>query len=149
MNSQLQFEINDLRQQNIQHLLESVGVIMTALIVASLLPTLLLQFVYTDQAALMGGQTPFWLQNGSMIIFGLGVLYFVFVAVTTFTRSRKIVMLKQQMSMVGTDASFSGAEMIAQEKELAALEKMVDAALQDGKKTVKSPRKGRGRPAKK
>ncbi len=149
MNSQLKFEINDLRQQNIQHLLESVGVIMTALIVASLLPTLLLQFVYTDQAALMGGQTPFWLQNGSMIVFGLGVLYFVFEAVTTFTRSRKIAMLKQQMSMVGTDIALSGAETIAQEKELAALEKMVDAALQDGKKTVKSPRKGRGRPAKK
>ncbi len=149
MNSQLQFEINDLRQQNIQHLLESVGVIMTALIVASLLPTLLLQFVYTDQAALMGGQTPFWLQNGSMIIFGLGVLYFMFVAVTTFTRSRKIAMLKQQMSMVGVDVALSSAEMVAQEKELAALEKMVDAALLDGKKTVKSPRKGRGRPAKK
>lgn len=149
MNSQLQFEINDLRQQNIQHLLESVGVIMTALIVASLLPTLLLQFVYTDQAALMGGQTPFWLQNGSMIIFGIGVLYFVFVAVTTFTRSRKITMLKQQMSMVGADVALSSVEVIAQEKELAALEKMVDAALQDGKKTVKSPRRGRGRPAKK
>ncbi|MBP7875859.1 hypothetical protein KA012_02590 [Candidatus Woesebacteria bacterium] len=149
MNSQLKFEINDLRQQNIQHLLESVGVIMTALIVASLLPTLLLQFVYTDQAALMGGQTPFWLQNGSMIIFGIGVLYFVFVAVTTFTRSRKITMLKQQMSMVGADVALSSVEVIAQEKELAALEKMVDAALQDGKKTVKSPRRGRGRPAKK
>lgn len=141
MNSQLQFEINDLRQQSIQHLLEAVGVFMTALIMASLLPSILLQYVYTDQAALMGGETPFWLQNGPQIIFYGGVLYFVFVAITTAMRSRKIGMLKQQLAMIGADANFSKDELAAQEKELASLEKMVDEALKDDKKPKKSTTK--------
>jgi len=143
MNSHLHFEIKELRAQNVQALLSSIGTIMAALIVASMLPTLLVQFVYTDQTALMSGETPFWLQNGSMIIFGIGVLYFVYVAVTNYMRSRKIAMLKQQMTMMNGDASFSKSELAAQEKELAALEKMVDEALEDSKKPSKSARKVR------
>lgn len=147
MNSTLQFEINELRQQNIQQLLAAIGLILTSLIVASLLPNLLLQYVYTDQAALMSGTPPFWLQNGSMIVFGVGVIYFLYVAIVTFMNSRKIAMLKQQLSMVAPQATFSHSELAAQEKELAALEKMVDEALETDKKTKKSVR--RGRPAKK
>lgn len=149
MNSHLHFEIKELRAQNVQALLGSIGTIMTALIVASMLPTLLVQFVYTDQTALMSGETPFWLQNGSMIIFGIGVLYFVYVAVTNYMRSRQIAVLKQQMTMMGGNESFSKSELAAQEKELAALEKMVDEALEDGKKPSKTVRKSRGRSAKK
>ena len=149
MNSQLQFEINDLRTQNLQGLLSGITGIMTALIVASILPSLLVQFVYTDQAALMTGTPPFWLQNGSMIVFGLSVLYILYIAVATSMRSRKIAMLKQQLSMIQTNETFSSGELAAQEKELAQLEKMVDDALADGKKTTKSKTKARGRSAKK
>jgi len=149
MNSQLQFEIKDLRAQNLQGLLSGIAGIMTALIVASILPSLLVQFVYTDQAALMTGTPPFWLQNGSMIVFGLSVLYILYVAVATSMRSRKIAMLKQQLAMIQTNETFSPSELAAQEKELAQLEKMVDEALADGKKTTKSKTKARGRSAKK
>lgn len=148
MNTQLQFEINELRQQNLQHLLESVGVIMAALIIASLLPSLLIQFVYTDQAALMSGKPPFWLQNGSMIVFGLGVLYFVFVLVANALRSRTIGMLKRQLAMIGAEANLSASDLASQEKELASLEKMVDEALAADKQAEKSTKK-RTRTAKK
>lgn len=141
MNSQLQFEISDLRQTNLQYLLGAIGVMITALVVASILPTLLMQFVYTDQAALMSGEPPFLLQNGSMIVFVFGVLYFVYVAIMTVMRSRKIVMLKQQLTMVGPEANFSSAELAAQQKELESLEKMVDEALADGKKKSKTSTK--------
>jgi hypothetical protein len=137
MKSQLKFEIMDLRQQNVQHLLEAVAAIMASLVVASLLPSLLVQFVYTDQAALMSGQTPFWLQNGSMIIFGLGMLYALAVAVTTITRSRRIGMLKRQLAMIAAEPAFSDDEVAAQEKELAELEKMVDEALAESPKDKK------------
>lgn len=149
MNSQLQFEINEMRQQSIQSLLGGIGVIMASLVIASLLPTLLVQFVYTDQAALMGGETPFWLQNGSMIVFGVGVLYFFYVLAMSSMNSRRIAMLKQQLTMVGGEAHFSSKELAAQEKELASLEKMVDKALDTPAKAAQSPRRGRGRPAKK
>lgn len=149
MNSQLQFEISELRQQSIQSLLGGIGLIMASLVIASLLPTLLVQYVYTDQAALMGGETPFWLQNGSMIVFGIGVLYFFYVLAMASMNSRKIAMLKQQLAMVGSEANFSRKELAAQEKELASLEKMVDEALDSSAKVAKSPRRGRGRPAKK
>jgi len=105
--------------------------------------------VYTDQTALMSGKTPFWLQNGSMIVFGLGVLYFVYVAITTAMRSRKIGMLKQQLAMVGAEPSFSKAEIAAQEKELASLEKMVDEALKEDKKPAQSSKKTKTKTAKK
>lgn len=137
MNSSLQFEISDLRQQNIQRLLETVGVILAAFIIASLLPNILLQYVYTDQAALMTGTPPFWLQNGSMVILGFGVLYFLYSAIMVFSGSRKIAVLKQQLSMVGASATFSPKELAAQEKELAELEKMVDEALETDKKSTK------------
>lgn len=149
MNSQLYQEISDLRQQNLQQLLTAIGVIMSGLIIASILPTLLLQFVYTDQAALMGGETPFWLQNGSLIIFSLSVLYFIYTIVMTVGRSRKIAMLKQQLAMVGAGATFSDDEVKQQEKELAALEKMVDEALEENKKPARSTRKPRSRSSKK
>lgn len=149
MNSQLKFEIKELRQQNIQNLLGAIGLIMTSLIVASLLPQLLLQYVYTDQAALMGGKAPFWLENGSMVIFILGVLYFLYTAFVTIMNSRKIAMLKNQMAMIGDDGSFSSSEVAAQEKELAALERMVDEALDEGKKPAKSARKKTSRSSRK
>jgi hypothetical protein len=133
MRSQLKFDIVDLRQQNIQHLLEAVTMIMASLVVASLLPSLLVQFVYTDQAALMSGETPFWLQNGPMIIFGLGILYAVVTAIMTIMRSRKIGVLKRQLAMVAAEPAFSDDEVAAQEKELAELERMVDEALDDSK----------------
>jgi hypothetical protein len=133
MRSQLKFDIVDLRQQNIQHLLEAVAMIMASLVVASLLPSLLVQFVYTDQAALMSGETPFWLQNGPMIIFGLGILYAVVTAIMTIMRSRKIGVLKRQLAMVAAEPAFSDDEVAAQEKELAELERMVDEALDDSK----------------
>lgn len=149
MNSQLQFEINELRQTNMQYLLGSIGVMITALVVASILPTLLMQFIYTDQAALMAGEPPFLLQNGSMIVFVLGVLYFLYVALMTMMRSRKIVVLKQQLAMVGSTANFSNAELEAQQKELASLEKMVDDALAEDKKSKKSSAKSKKSSAKK
>ena len=148
MRSQLKFEIADLRQQNVQHLLESVLAIMSSLVIASLLPSLLVQYVYTDQAALMSGQTPFWLQNGPMIIFGLGILYALVTALQTIMRSRRIGMLKRQLAMIAAEPAFSDDEVAAQEKELAELERMVDEALDSDsaekteKKTV-SKRRGR------
>mgnify|MGYP000888527072 FL=1 len=149
MNSQLQFEISDLRQQNVQGLLSGIGVLMSGIIISSVLPQLLLKFVYTDQAALMAGEPPFWLQDGPLFILTASALYIIYVFVMTMMASRKIAMLKQQLAMIGAEPAFSGSELAAQEKELAALEKMVDEALADDKKVSKEPRKGRGRPAKK
>lgn len=146
MNSQLQFQISELRASNLQLLLASISVFIASLIAASLLPSLLVQYVYTDQTQLMT-QTPFWLQNGPLIIFGLAVLYFVYAMVVVFMRNRKIGQLKQQLAMTYATPEFSDAEVAQQQAELAKLEKMVDDALGEtsapkkAKKTTKSKRK--------
>lgn len=137
MNSQLQFQITDLRQQNLQTLLESVSVFIASLIAASLLPSLLMQYVYKDQSAFMT-EAPFWVQNGPLIIFGVGLLYFVYAVVVVLMRSKKINQLKQQLLMTYSQPSFSDAEISEQQAELAKLEKMVDEALQQSTPAAKS-----------
>lgn len=123
----LKFQIKDLRQQNIQEAIQSIALILASLVVASLLPTLLVTYVYTDQAALMT-ETPFWVQNGPLVVFGIGIAYFLYAVVTNVMRGRRIMQLKQQLLM-SYDSSMSSAEMEEQQAELNKLEKMVDSAL--------------------
>lgn len=123
----VKFQIKDLRQQNIQDAIMSIAVVLASLVVASLLPTLLVTYVYTDQAALMT-ETPFWVQNGPLVVFGVAIAYFLYVVATNIMRGRRIMQLKQQLLM-SYDSSMSATEMEEQQAELNKLEKMVDSAL--------------------
>jgi hypothetical protein len=136
MNSHLQYQVSELRMQNVQTLLETISVFIAALISASLLPSLLMEYVYKDQAALMT-QAPFWVQNGPLVIFGLSMLFFVYSMVQIFLKSRKIAGFKKQLAMTYNAPSFSNDEMAAQQAELEKLEKMVDEALKESQPTKK------------
>lgn len=145
MNSQLQFQIEDLRHSNVQQLIASVSVFIASLIAASLLPSLLMEYVYKDQAQFMT-ETPFWLQNGPLVFFGIAILYFLYVIVIVMMQSRKIAVLKQQLAMTYAAPQFSDQELAEQQAELAKLEKMVDEALDESapkksKKSAKAKRK--------
>lgn len=124
----LKFQIKDLRQQNIQDALQAISVILASLVVASLLPTLLITYVYTDQAALMT-ETPFWIQNGPLVVFAVGIAYFLYMVVANVLRGRKIAQLRQQLLMTYDTSHLSDTELAAQQAELNKLEKMVDSAL--------------------
>lgn len=145
MSSQLHFQITELRMQNIQRLLESIGLFFASLIVASLLPTLLITYVYTDQTQFLTQEPPFWVQSGPLVIFGVGVAYFVYVVLTILMRGRKIDELKQQLMMSDAAPRLSHVELAQQQAELDKLEKMVDDALSKSapakpKKTKKKSR---------
>jgi len=143
----LKFQIKDLRQQNIQDALQSIGLILASLVVASLLPTLLVTYVYTDQAALMT-ETPFWVQNGPLIVFGIGIAYFLYAVVANVMRDRKIAALKQQLLMSYAAPNLTEAELSAQQEELDKLEKVVDSALSKSARGRKTTRKTTARRSK-
>lgn len=135
----LKFQIKDMRQQNVQDAIQSIAVILAALVIASLLPTLLVTYVYTDQAALMT-ETPFWIQNGPLVVFGLGIAYFLYVIVANFLRNHKIAQLKQQLLM-SFGGHLSEGELVEQQAELNKLEKAVDSALSRSSSSTRRPAK--------
>lgn len=122
------FQIQYLRQKNLQALMEALVVMIGALFVAILLPQVLVRFVYADQQLTA---EPMLLQYIPVVALALGALQLVVTLVGNFFRERQMVKLEK--TLVNEVNQNSG---LVDDTELKELEKLVDTAL-----TKHSPKK--------
>ncbi len=122
------FQIQYLRQKNLQALMEALVVMIGALFVAILLPQVLVRFVYADQQLTA---EPMLLQYIPVVALALGALQLVVTLVGNFFRERQMVKLEK--TLVNEVNQSTG---LVDDAELKELEKLVDNAL-----TKHSPKK--------
>lgn len=123
------FQIQYLRQKNLQALMEALVVMIGAIFVAILLPQVLVRFIYANQQLTA---EPMLLQYIPVVALVLGVLQLVVTLLGNFLRERQMVKLER--TLVNEVNQSAGA---IDESELKELEKLVDSAL-----TKHSPKKG-------
>ncbi len=123
------FQIQYLRQKNLQALMEALVVMIGAIFVAILLPQVLVRFIYANQQLTA---EPMLLQYIPVVALVLGVLQLVVTLLGNFLRERQMVKLER--TLVNEVSQSTGA---IDESELKELEKLVDSAL-----TKHSPKKG-------
>ena len=115
------FQIQYLRQKNLQALMESLVVMIGAIFVAILLPQVLVRFLYANQQLVT---EPMLLQYIPVVALALGVLQMLVTFVGNFIRERQLIKLERTLV---TEANQSSSSI--DESELKELEKMVDSAL--------------------
>lgn len=131
--SHTQFQIQQLRSLNQQKLLEAIVVLFTAIFVTALLPSLLLEYLYTDQVLT---EAPPLLRYLPLACFALGILYDVYVFASNMSRSNKIAELERSMMMSESPVM----DDVADDEELKELEALVDQAIADQSKKPKTTR---------
>jgi hypothetical protein len=94
MTTSHQFQIEQLRAHNLHKTLEALLVMLGALFVTALLPSLLIRYVYANQQLL---EEPRALQVIPAISFAVGLGYALYVLITNFLRERKAAQLEAQM----------------------------------------------------
>lgn len=135
----LQFEVQQLRMKNIQRSLESILMLIAALFITALLPSLLLRYVYSSEQLLT---QPRALEVIPVVAFAIAVGYFLFTVVTNLSRDRRIAKLENEMAQLNP----AGEEAELNEAELVELEAMVEQALEETaepKKTTRPARKAK------
>ena len=115
------FQIQYLRQKNLQALMESLVVMIGAIFVAILLPQVLVRFLYANQQLVT---EPMLLQYIPVVALALGVLQMLVTFVGNFIRERQLIKLERTLVAEVNQSSSS-----IDESELKELEKMVDSAL--------------------
>ena len=115
------FQIQYLRQKNLQALMESLVVMIGAIFVAILLPQVLVRFLYANQQLVT---EPMLLQYIPVVALALGVLQMLVTFVGNFIRERQLIKLERTLV---TEVNQSSSSI--DESELKELEKMVDSAL--------------------
>ena len=144
MNYLTEFKIQQLRTKNLTAAIESIAVVLGAVITNMLVPQLLIKYVY-DPTTLT--EAPAIFELLPLITYGIALAYFAYAMVNNFLRSRKANNLEQELLVSGTccsDGSCScegedGEEI--SEEELKELERIVDEALKPAAKKVNA--KGR------
>src|SRR5260221_499130 len=89
-----QFEISQLRQQNVVKMIESIAVFVFALFVTAFLPQLLFKYFYANQQLTEQPALFDYIQVGSFLV---GVLYFLYAAAGNYKRNMKIRKLEREM----------------------------------------------------
>ncbi len=118
----LQFRISQLRVRNQQVVIEGIMVLIAALFVSALLPSLLVRYVYatqnlTAEPALLGAIPT--------AAFAIGMLYFLYAMVMVLVRERRAKVLERELEALMP----AMANTSLPEAELAELESIVDKAL--------------------
>lgn len=121
-----QFQIQDLRNQNNQRLLESLVGFLFALFAVALLPSLILQFFF-DRTQLL--EQPAVLEYLPVIAFVLPTLYFLYALLTNFARSKRIAQLHKELENMNDCCGHCHTDDAINSDELAELERMVDEVL--------------------
>jgi len=142
MNYLTEFQIQQLRTKNLTAAIESIAVVMGAVITNMLVPQLLIKYVY-DPTTLT--EAPAIFELLPLITYGIALAYFVYAMVGNFLRNKKANNLEQELLINGnSDCCADGTcscngddqEEIS-DAELKELEKIVDEALKPkAKKTV-------------
>jgi hypothetical protein len=138
MNYLSEFKIQQLRTKNLTLAVESISVVLGAVIANMLVPQLLIKYVYTDTSALLEAPAIFSLLP--LVTYSIALAFIVFALVTNFMRSRKANVLEQELMLMddccgseGSCCNDSDEEEIS-DKELQELERIVDEALKPSKK---------------
>jgi hypothetical protein len=127
-----QFAIQQLRLQNSIKVQESIMVFIAALFVTALLPSLLIQYVYSQEELFTQPQLVMYIPVASFVI---AVAYFLYAVVGNFRRSQQASQLEKQLV---TNASGYNAGDHLSAAEMSELETMVDEALNT--KPARKPR---------
>ncbi len=117
--------INDLRAKNSQTLLEAITITIVALVINSMLPLILVKYVYANKQLL---QAPPIFDYIAVVSFAVTVLYFLYAFLSNFKREREIFRLMNELDLSEVDELLS-------DEELKELENIVDEALNKSKKT--------------
>lgn len=142
MNYLTEFQIQQLRTKNLTAAVEAIVVVLGAVIANSLIPQLLLKYVY-DPTVLL--EAPPVFEYLPLVTYTLGLLYVLYVLFTNFTRNRRIRTLEQELMLTGggccSDGSCCHDDEEITEEELKELERIVDEALKPEKKSAAKSKK--------
>ncbi len=125
--NELQLKIQDLRTKNVQVLLEAITVTIVTLVINSMLPLLLVKYVYANKQLLTAPPIFNYINVGSFLV---TVLYFTYAFVSNFGREKQIKTLMFEFESDELDEELS-------DTELEELEEIVDQALSKRKPKTK------------
>ncbi len=125
--NELQLKIQDLRAKNVQVLLEAITVTIVTLVINSMLPLLLVKYVYANKQLLTAPPIFNYINVGSFLV---TVLYFTYAFVSNFGREKQIKTLMFEFESDELDEELS-------DTELEELEEIVDQALSKRKPKTK------------
>ncbi len=149
MNYLTEFKIQQLRTKNLTAAVESVAVILGAVISNMLIPQLLIKYVY-DPTVLT--EAPVIFEYLPLITYGIGLGYFLYAMISNFMRNRKLRVLEQELYLTGGSCCNNGSccsdeEEEISDEELKELERIVDEALKPAKTTKKATKKSSAKKA--
>jgi hypothetical protein len=140
MYTDLSFKVSQLRAKNQNAMLTAVAVLIAALFVTALLPSLLIQYVYAGQQLF---KQPVLLEYIPVISFVLGLGSFLVAAVGNTLRSKRIKFLENQLETEGCACCEDDDEVLAE------LESLAEALVAEKKKPAKKKAAPKKKPAKK
>lgn len=105
MHSTLSFKIQQLRMKNQTAMVSSIALIVFALFVSAILPSLLVRYVYAEQQLF---EQPALLEYIPVASFLLGVGYFIYAVIANFMREKRAKYLEMEMEMMGDGADCCG-----------------------------------------
>jgi len=124
-------KIQNLRAKNSQTLLEAITITIVALVINSMLPLILVKYVYANKQLLSAPPIFDYIAVTSFVV---TVLYFLYAFIANFKREREIAHLMEELEADELD------ELLTDE-ELKELESIVDEALSKKKPAKKSAKK--------
>lgn len=141
MNYLTEFKIQQLRTKNLTAAVESVALILGAVVANMLVPQLLLKYVY-DPAVLV--EAPAVFEYFPLVSYTIALGYFLFAMGGNFLRNRRARVLEQELMLTGGSCCADGTcvcedDTEITEEELKELERIVDEALKP--ETKKAPAK--------
>lgn len=149
MYSDLTFKVSQLRTKNQNVMLTAVTVIVAALFVAALLPSLLVQYVYAGQQLFA---QPLLLQYIPLVSFAIGIGYFLFAVLGNLLRAKRANYLEKQIELEGccccdedddvlAEIEALAETLVKEEKKAPAKRKTVAKKKQAKKKTASKTKK--------
>lgn len=130
MYADLSFKVSQLRAQNQNAMLTAITVLIAALFITALLPSLLVQYVYAGQQLF---QQPLLLEYIPVISFVIGVGTFLVVVVGNLLRAKRIKFLENQIETEGCSCCEDDDEVLAE------LESLAEALVEEKKAVKKKP----------
>jgi len=116
MSTSTEFRIEQLRTRSVQKTLESLLVLVAALFVSALLPSLLVRYLYADQQLF---EQPPALEIIPVIAFVIGISYFIYAAIGNILREMEAQRLEKTLTSLSPMTSkgpVRAASMVANRK---------------------------------
>lgn len=129
MYNDLSFKVSQLRAKNQEAMMASIAVLIAALFVTAILPSLLIQYIYAGQQLF---EQPALLEYIPVVSFVIGIGSFIIAAVGNTLRSKRIKYLEKQIEVEGFSCCGNNDEEM-----LVELESLADALAEEKKPAQK------------